>query len=129
VKVEAQIDDAPLLTGSVPALEVLASAAESGHRLTLLAINKRTTATITATVTISGFTPSPTATVCTLNGPNIAAFNDSGHPTDVKTTETTISHVDQTFPYTFPAHSVTVIEMEKEMAQRQWAYLPLVLRQ
>jgi alpha-N-arabinofuranosidase len=128
VQVETQIDDAPLLTGSVPALEVLASASESGHRLTLLAINKKATATITATVTISGFTPSPTATVHTLNGPDIAAFNDMGHATDVRTTEATISDVDQIFPYAFPAHSVTVIEMEKETAQRQWAYLPLVLR-
>jgi alpha-N-arabinofuranosidase len=128
--VEAQTDDVPLLTGSVPALEVLASADESGHHLTLLAINKEMTAgvpaaTITATVAISGFTPWPTATVRTLNGPDIAAFNDVAHPTDVTITETTISDAGQSFIYAFPAHSVTLIEMER----RRWVYLPCVLRQ
>lgn len=122
VQVESGVEGAPLLTGSLPALEVVASADETGDRLTLLVINKETTATITATVAISGFTPSPTATVWTLNGPDIAAFNDAGHPTDVMTTELAIADAAQSFVYPFPAHSVTVIELVREHR----VYLPLV---
>jgi hypothetical protein len=129
LEVESHVEDAPLLTGSVPALEVLASTEESGHRLTLLAINKEMTVTITATVAISGFRPSRTATVHALSGPSIVAFNDTGHPTDVKVSETTISNVAQSFSYAFPAHSVTLIEVASDMEQRRRLYLPLVLRQ
>ncbi|MFQ6102517.1 MAG: alpha-L-arabinofuranosidase C-terminal domain-containing protein, partial [Anaerolineae bacterium] len=123
VPVESEMQDAPLLTGSVPALEVIASTDEAGERLTLLAVNKETTATITATVVISGFTPAATATVWTLNGPDIAAFNDAGHPTDVVTTESAITDAGERFVYPFPAHSVTVIELRR--VRQIW--LPLLI--
>ena len=110
VRVESEVEGAPLLTGSVPALEVVASTDETGNRTTLLAINKETTATITATIVISGFAPIPEARVWTLNGPDIAAFNDRGHPTDVMVTESAIADVGERFVYPFPAHSVTLIE-------------------
>ncbi|MFQ5595578.1 MAG: alpha-L-arabinofuranosidase C-terminal domain-containing protein, partial [Anaerolineae bacterium] len=111
LQVDSRVEDAPLLTGSVPALEVVASTDEAGDRLTLLAINKETTATITATIAISGFTPVSEATVWTLNGPDITAFNDAGHPTEVITTESAIADAGEEFTYTFPAHSVTLIEL------------------
>jgi len=111
VRVESQVQDVPLLTGSVPALEVVVGSDDVDNRLTLLAINKEATATITATIAISGFVPAPTATVWTLNGPDIAAFNDAGHPTDVITTESAIADAGEEFTYAFPAHSVTLIEL------------------
>jgi hypothetical protein len=122
VRVESEIEGAPLLTGSLPALEVVASTDEASERLTLLAINKETTATITATVVISGFTPAATAQVWTLNGEDISSFNDTGHPTDVVTTESAIADAAVSFTYAFPAHSVTLIEFVEERR----VYLPLV---
>jgi alpha-L-arabinofuranosidase len=127
VRVESQVEGAPLLTGSLPALEVVASTDEASERLTLLVINKETTATITATVVISGFTPAATAQVWTLNGPDIAAFNDTGHPTDVVTTELAITGTGQSFVYSFPAHSVTLIEL-LPAGPGSRLYLPLVVR-
>jgi alpha-N-arabinofuranosidase len=111
VQVDSEVEDAPLLTGSVPALEVVASTDEANERLTLLAINKETNTPITATVAVGGFNPASEATVWTLTGPDIAAFNDRGHPTDVSITESAIANADQSFVYAFPAHSVTLIEL------------------
>jgi len=111
VRVESQVQDVPLLTGSVPALEVVAGSDDVDDRLTLLAINKEMTATITATIAISGFVPASTAAVWTLNGPDIAAFNDASHPTDVITTESAIADAGEEFTCAFPAHSVTLIEL------------------
>ena len=111
VRVDSEIEGAPLLTGSLPALEVVASTDETGERLTLLAINKEASTPITATVAVSGFSPASEATAWTLNGPGIAAFNDRGHPTDVVTTESAIANASQSFIYLFPAHSVTLIEL------------------
>ena len=127
VRVESQVKGAPLLTGSVPALEAAASADEVSERLTLLAINKETTAPITATVVISGFTPAATARVWTLNGADIAAFNDASHPTDVVTTESAITDAGERFVYSFPAHSVTLIELLPAGPGTR-LYLPLILR-
>ncbi len=127
VRVESEVEGVPPLTGSLPALEVVASTDEASERLTLLAINKETTATITATVVISGFTPAATATVWTLNGADISSFNDTGHPTDVVTTESAITDAGQSFVYSFPAHSVTLIEL-LPAGPGSRLYLPLVLR-
>jgi alpha-N-arabinofuranosidase len=127
LRVESQVEGTPLLTGSVPALEVVASTDEASERLTLLAINKETTANITATVVISGFIPAPTATVWTLNGEDIGSFNDAGHPTDVVTTESAITDAGERFIYVFPAHSVTLIEL-LPAGPGSRLYLPLVPR-
>jgi hypothetical protein len=124
LRVKSEVEGAPLLTGSLPALEVVAGTDETGDRLTLLAINKQTTATITATILISGFTPVPEARVWTLNGTDIAAFNDRGHPTDVTVTESAIADAGERFVYGFPAHSVTLIELRGV----RLVWLPLIIR-
>ena len=113
----------------------MASTDEVGEGLTLLAINKKATAPITATIVISGFMPAPTATVWTLNGEDISSFNDVGHPTDVVTTESAITDgstglttgAGERFVYLFPAHSVTLIELLPAGPDTR-LYLPLVLR-
>ncbi len=127
VRVESEVEGVRLLTGSVPALGVVASTDEASERLTLLAINKETTEPITATVVISGFTPAATATVWTLNGEDISSFNDASHPTDVMTTKSAITDAGQSFVYSFPAHSVTLIELLPAKPGTR-LYLPLVLR-
>jgi len=111
VPVESEVKGAPLLTGSVPALEVVAGTDETGDWLTLLGVNKDAAMPITATVTISGFIPSPTATVRTLNGPELTAYNNVTHPLSVAITTTSITDAAKRFVYTFPAHSVTLMEL------------------
>jgi len=112
VPVGSEVEGAPLLTGSMPALEAAASIDETGERLTLLAINKDATMPITATVAISGFTPAPEATVRTLNGPEITAYNNVTHPISVTIAESSVTDAAENFVYTFPAHSVTLIELQ-----------------
>jgi alpha-N-arabinofuranosidase len=109
--VDSEVENVPLLTGSVPVLEVVASTDEASERLTLLTINKDASTPITATVAVSGFSPASEATVWTLNGSDIAAYNDRGHPTDVSTTELAITDAGERFVYAFPAHSVTLVEL------------------
>ncbi len=111
VRVASGASEVPLLTGSVPALEVVASTDETGDRVTLLAINKHASAAISAAIAIDGFSPAPEGRAWTLSGPDIAAYNDASHPTDVATVATELAGLGERFTYDFPAHSVTVIEL------------------
>ena len=97
-------------TTSIPTLGALASTDDSG-RLTLLVINRDLSNAITASTNLTGYTPQPTATVRTLTGDSMAAHNEDNHSTVVLTT-TTISSVATAFSYTFPAHSLTLIEFQ-----------------
>jgi alpha-N-arabinofuranosidase len=123
LRIPTRVTAAPLLSGSLPALEVMATRSESGDRLTLLAINKEATTTITSTIGISGFVPVPVATVWTLDGNSITAYNDVQHPTAVQITTSHLLPVANTFTYTFPPHSVTLIELSKKWKIR----LPLII--
>jgi alpha-L-arabinofuranosidase/PKD repeat protein len=97
-------------TTSIPTLGALASTDDTG-RLTLLVINRDQSNAITASTNLLGYTPQPTATVRTLTGDSLAAHNEDIHSTVVLTT-TTISSAATAFSYTFPAHSLTMIEFQ-----------------
>ncbi|NOZ06591.1 MAG: hypothetical protein GXP41_09635 [Chloroflexi bacterium] len=126
-RVQSEVSAAPMLTDTLPALTAVASTDNAGTRLTLLAINQSATDPITATLAISGFVPAPTAQVWTLNGPAITSYNAAGHPTDVHTVTSTLEISGTTLPYTFPAHSVTLIALQHAATTFEY-YLPLVER-
>jgi alpha-N-arabinofuranosidase len=121
--VESGVEGAPLLSGSVPTLEVLSSRDDTG-RLTLLVINKHATAAIETRVSLNGFAPQAAATVWTLSGLDITAYNDTAHPNDVTLTESLFTEAGETFVYAFPPHSVTVMELHGGWR----VYLPVVTR-
>jgi len=50
--------------------------------------------------------------VWTLNGPEISAYNNISHEFSVAITTTSIADAAERFAYAFPAHSVTLIELQ-----------------
>jgi alpha-L-arabinofuranosidase len=96
----------------IPYLAVHASI--SGEtRLYLLVVNRNLTEDVRAKISINEFAPQATGRVYTLNGPDIRATNEDGNHDTIKIKESTISALAREFAYTFPAHSVTVLELEK----------------
>ena len=97
---------------SVPAMEVVASSDNAG-KLTLLVLNR--SEAITTSVQLLGFVPQSTATVHALTAGSLAANNEDNAYT-VITTSQDISSAAATFTYTFPAHSLTIIELASNSA-------------
>ena len=60
---------------------------------------------------LHGYTPQPTATVRTLTGASLAAHNEDVHMAVTPATST-LSLAAPTLTYTFPAHSLTLLELQ-----------------
>lgn len=98
---------------AIPYLEVLAARDPERGRLTLLVINKHPTEAITAEIRLQGFVPRPQGRVYTLNGPSLDAFNSPEHPTVVALSQSDFTGAAERFAYTFPAHSVSLVELRR----------------
>lgn len=88
-----------------------------------MVINKTPNSSVEADVAVAGFVPFTTAKVATLSGPDYLSHNDDGStyrsvtptpPVTVRITETAFNTVGPTFRYEFPAHSITVIELQAQ---------------
>jgi hypothetical protein len=106
--------------GETPYLAAYASRDAARKRLTLMVINKKPDGPIAAGIAVRGFRPAAEVKVAVLTGPDYLAHNDDGKtfqsvtpapPVNVKIVETVAGGAGERFDYTFPAHSVTVIEM------------------
>lgn len=95
---------------SIPMLTALAGTDDAG-RLTFLVLNRALTDSLTTTIRLVGYTPQSTATVRTLTADSLAANNET-YPATVRLTTSDLSPVAETFSYTFPAHSLTLIELQ-----------------
>jgi len=99
-------------------LQVRASRNSSG-RLYLAVANSNRGETggggaVTASVDVSGYDPVDRASVFTLNAPSYTSLNTPANPNTVVIETDTVTGVgDGTFAYTFPPHSVTVIELTR----------------
>jgi alpha-N-arabinofuranosidase len=118
---------------NVPYLDVVSSRSDDARTLYLMAVNKHFDAPIHARITISGRRTDGSATAWTLNGAGIDANTgtqlfqprrwakqasdeinprfESGGPEQVAVTSTKVGGVAPSFEYTFPAHSVTALEI------------------
>jgi alpha-N-arabinofuranosidase len=118
-----------------PSLDIVASRSEDGKTLYVIAVNKDFDRPITGRLTLKGFTPAGIGTAWTLNGAGIDANTGSapvqaagvrwarqasdaangrferGGPTEVTLTSLPLAKVAATFEYSFPAHSVTSLEI------------------
>lgn len=120
---------------NVPYLDVVSSRSEDGRELYLMAINKHFDSPIQARISVSGRRPASSGTAWTLNGTGIDANTGTqpfrgtgarwvrqasdeanprfelGGPGEVTVTSKKLSGVGAGFVYTFPAHSVTALEI------------------
>jgi alpha-N-arabinofuranosidase len=103
-------------TNNVPYLDAVASV--SNNTLYLIVINKHYSSNMQTTITVNGFVPQQDAKVYTLDGPDIESSNEYV-PDTVTITPSTFHGASGTFVYTFPAHSVTAIELTKDAAPVQ----------
>jgi len=79
-------------------------------------LNKQIDQDVPATIQIAHFEPQPEAQAWTLNGPNLTADNESD-PDAVGILGSTLTAVSSSFSYTFPAHSLTAIELRRSDEQ------------
>jgi hypothetical protein len=114
-------------TNNVPYLDAVASV--SNNTLYLIVINKHYSSNMQTTITLNGFVPEQDAKVYTLDGPDIESSNEYV-PDTVTITPSALHDASNTITYTFPAHSVTAIELTKNNAApaqsvsiRSWAQL------
>ncbi|MGH9665869.1 MAG: alpha-L-arabinofuranosidase C-terminal domain-containing protein, partial [Bryobacteraceae bacterium] len=120
---------------SVPYLDVIASRSADGRKLYVLTINKNFDQPVRAKIQLHGFQPGGNATQWVLNGTGIGANTgskpvavpgirwakqaedsknprfDRGGPGEIKLTSSPLSNTGESFEYTFPAHSVTSLEI------------------
>jgi alpha-L-arabinofuranosidase len=95
----------------IPYLSVLASLSKDGGKLYLMVINKNLDTDYSTSINLGSFSPSANANVYTLNGP--AILSDNKEKETVKLEESSINNVSEIFEYSFPAHSITVIEFNR----------------
>lgn len=107
----------------VPNLSVYCARDAAYMKLTLMVINKKPDKPLEAAISLRGFTPNVLAKVATLNGPSYLAHNDDGKtfhsvippsPVSVKITESEFNGASPHFNYSFPAYSVTIIELSSK---------------
>ncbi|MDH7600729.1 MAG: alpha-L-arabinofuranosidase C-terminal domain-containing protein [Armatimonadota bacterium] len=111
VNAECNLFDTP--AGRMPVLDASAAISEDGTKLVLAVINRDPVSDHLAELKISGFKPRACAQVAVLNGPSAFAVNNFGKPEQV-TIERKSVDVDFSKPYSFPAHSVTIMVMKAQ---------------
>jgi alpha-N-arabinofuranosidase len=99
---------APLMP--LPYLDVSATCDEEGQGVTLFVVNRHADDEIETTIQFVDFSSAPQATVYEINGPGLSSTNDFGAEM-VGVRERALAGVGATSTYTFPAHSVTVIDL------------------
>jgi alpha-N-arabinofuranosidase len=97
---------------AVPELAVSTSIDTVEKKLYIMVINKQLEQDVEVAIRAVGFEPHPEANIWILNGPHIIAHNEDDHNT-VTIIPSTLVSVDTSFSYTFPAHSLTAIELKR----------------
>ena len=111
--VESSVSGNPVRQGAAgdyPALVVTATTDRDGH-LYLVVVNRDPDKDVTARLSHPNFRGSGTAEVWTVNGPHTYSYNSPGEPEVVALDRARRSVPSDGFTYTFPAHSVTGIEL------------------
>jgi alpha-L-arabinofuranosidase len=85
---------------------VVAAVKVSSSKIKLWVVNRHYSKALTSKITIQNFTPNPMVKTFTLNATNTTDV----YATIVEST-TTVKNTKNTFTYTFPAHSLTVIDI------------------
>jgi len=97
---------------SVPVLNAVAGI-DSAGRLILLVVNRSQAEPVTASIGLTDFRPRPAASVTSLTAQSLGANNEED-PAAVVPGKSSLRHASSSFSYSFPAHSLTLFELEPE---------------
>lgn len=101
---------------SIPYLTAYSSKNKAEDKMYIIVVNKHSLATMKSSIKINNAKIGKKARVYTLNGPTINS--DNNYKDNVTIKEKSIAYADENFNYTFPAHSVTAIELDiKELIE------------
>jgi alpha-L-arabinofuranosidase len=95
--------------GDVPVLQPIA--AVSHGKLDLLVLNVSPITPVNALISLWRLARQGDVTATVLDGPSPTAFNTLASPSTVTTVTRTVEETSRQFSWTFPAHSVTLLEM------------------
>jgi len=93
----------------LPTLDAIATLSDDGSRLYLAVVNREESGEIPVTIGLNQWVPR-SGKVLELNGKNKDSANPFGSATEVNIRETTLQFGSGPVSYTFPGHSVTVLE-------------------
>ena len=98
----------------VPVIDVSGSLDTSGNRLSIAAVNKHPEESVRVRVTLVGFQPKKDGVAWQINGKTLLDYNDSSYPNRIVVESLPLDNLSIEFNYTFPAHSITVLELIKK---------------
>lgn len=98
----------------VPYLDCSATLIEETGHVSLAVINRHQKQEIVTEINIQGLRPGKKAKIYVLNAPEVTAANDFDHPENIVVAESSFTGAGTDFTYTFPAHSVTILELIPE---------------
>ncbi len=101
------VDNAPFLDCSVTRME-------GNGNIAVAVINRHKDLAIETKINIKGFRPKKKSKVYLLNAPEVNTANDFDEPDNVKIELGSFDKIDNNFTYSFPAHSITLIELESK---------------
>jgi alpha-N-arabinofuranosidase len=99
-------------SSEIPELSCIATLDSTGDRLYILVLNRRTDQDVTASIDLKDFSPEPSATAWSFYGPSVTAHNEDD-PGTVSIQAAALTDISSPFDYTFPAHSLTSIELTR----------------
>jgi alpha-N-arabinofuranosidase len=96
-----------------PYLDVSVTTDDDQKILSLAVINRHKEKAIETNINITEFKPQKSAKIIYLNANKITSANDFDNPENVILRTATFNNASNNFTFTFPAHSVTIIQLKK----------------
>ena len=96
----------------VPYLDVLATIDSRNGKLTLFVVSRDWKSPMDATIRLKDFSAASEASVYTLTADSLLVRNDEERPEAVRPVTTTVNVSGESFHYTFPARSLTVLSFK-----------------
>jgi len=104
-------EDAPVETA--PYLDVSATIDNDAAQISLAVINRHREESIETDISLGDFQPGGNARVFEINGTGVDVQNSFEEPDNVRIAQRTFSKAAREFRYRFPAHSITLLKLER----------------
>ncbi len=110
-RLAVSVQNGPVLPLASPAPALLSTAARSSAGVDLVVVNASPSRSYRAAVVVAGLSHKTSVQVSVLDGPSATSFNTRAHPRAVVTTESLATVPSGRFDWTFPAHSVSLLQL------------------